>query len=808
MPHCHKPYGNGSLSFNLNYTRSVATSLHTRPPKLPYLQLVSETEQLLRSDRRTKNTYVLTITTMSFADWDESQYRGKEDMDLLIQHQNGGLNMNPWGDDEDSSEDDLGASTTQNNPRKQGEREDEVGQSEEESGESGSAEGDKPSPVDLVRVDSADEDEEEGMDDVNIGSGVSDDEDESEDEDNDDDDEGMEDVDTVPEVIVIEDEEDGNIEENDDTDASVDEDIFEGFNVIDKEFMREMLRLAPKEEIEALKTAREELQAMNQPQEPAAPKGTNSSVQGFARSHPFFTRKVAFDEEDIEDYKRDVYNFSRKAGLGRNQSKVEVMMAVAMWKKATGFGTGILLEDFDSDSENNAMTPSSIAPHLRSAQEYYKDSDAVLIVQDRVVNAARHKKRKRDSSAHKTVLPTPEDMQAAEKRAAKRRKRLEKKKARKMARMARKAQEQAGLLPERSAGDVEQTSNVTANSEIQTASSQLKKPSVPRKKKAKPGPTTSAYFTTNQSPSLKQSGPGTTSSMSSHLPQALGLGKRTNGQMDLDAPDLTRSERSESSPADSPSASKISGGIEKAMMEVNLVEELDETHDAAVEEGLKALGVGLGGPQSFKGEASTAKKTRKRKRKRNKNALAPEIVEVQSHEVPLRDESNTAYLARIHKEQDLKRRAEKLILSHDFAQTDQSRPPSRGDDLGDGDLFDFDDSVEEFATFPTARKIDETWVTEKGNTPSKERDNKNKMPVNGVSKAITEVSEQPTQLVSLPAAPAEPLSELSNTNSNDKTPRSGRRDRGRKKASLTKSSPSVEFLRLNEQEQRLKARHS
>ena len=752
---------------------------------------------------------------MSFADWDESQYRGKEDTDLLIQHQNGGLNINPWGDDEDSSEDeedsedDLGASTTQNNPRKQSEGEDGVGQSEDESGESGSAEGDKPSPVDLLGVESADEDEEGGMDDVNIGSGVSDDEDESEDEDNNDDDEGMEEVDTVPEVIVIEDEEDGNIEEeNDDTDVSVDEDIFEGFNVVDKEFMKEMLRLAPKEEIEALKTAREELEAMNEPQEPAAPKGTNSSVQNFARSHPFFIRKAAFDEEDIEDYKRDVYNFSRRAGLGRNQSKVEVMMAVAMWKKATGFGTGILLEDFDSDSENNVMTPRSIAPHLRSAQEYYKDSDTVLIVQDGVVNAARQKKRKRDSSTHKTVLPTPEDMEAAEKREAKRRKRLVKKRKRKMARMERKAQKQAGLLPERSAGDVEQTSNVTANSEIQTASSQLKKPSVPRKKKAKPGPTTSAYFTTNQSPSLKQSGPGTTSSMSSHLPQALGLGKRTNGQMDLDAPDLTRSERSESSPAGSPSASKISGGIEKAMMEVNLVEELDETHDAAVEEGLKALGVGLGGPQSVTGEASATKKTRKRKRKRNKNALAPEIVEVQSHEVPLRDESNTAYLARIQKEQDLKRRAEKLILSHDFAQTDQSRPPSRGDDLEDGDLFDFDDSVEEFATFPAARKTDETWVAEKGNTPSKERDSKNKMPVSGVSEPITEFSEQPTQLVSLPAAPAEPLSELSNTNSNDKTPRGGRRDRGRKKASLIKASPGVESLRLHEQEQQLKARHS
>ncbi|CZT49792.1 uncharacterized protein RSE6_10683 [Rhynchosporium secalis] len=62
-----------------------------------------------------------------------------------------------------------------------------------------------------------------------------------------------------------------------------------------------------------------------------------TSVQDFAREHPFWTQSV-YDGEAALEFENDVFEFAREAGLGVGVAQLEVGKALGAWKIAKGLG--------------------------------------------------------------------------------------------------------------------------------------------------------------------------------------------------------------------------------------------------------------------------------------------------------------------------------------------------------------------------------------------------------------------------------------------------------------------------------------
>jgi hypothetical protein len=136
------------------------------------------------------------------------------------------------------------------------------------------------------------------------------------------------------------------------------EDVFEGFDVnpVEKEFLNDLLQIAPPEAVMELtgKTRRISPQALSKVASDSqrtkhakifaeveslsdiAPDAQRTKrVKRFAEDHPFRVQKKWIDDE-LQEYKDDIYEFAKAAGFSDLQADVEVGKAVGAWKIERG----------------------------------------------------------------------------------------------------------------------------------------------------------------------------------------------------------------------------------------------------------------------------------------------------------------------------------------------------------------------------------------------------------------------------------------------------------------------------------------
>jgi hypothetical protein len=293
-----------------------------------------------------------------------------------------------------------------------------------------------------------------------------------------------------------------------------DDDHFEGFDIdpSQKEFMNELLAIAPEEEVELLSpppSKKHKHKHSDKSIETATSKKTTAShskqpeikefVQDFASSHPIYDKRK-WAEEDVEEYQHDIYQFATAAGLGPHQARVQVMLAVGLWKMSKGLP--VIRGEFSKEDERkmeDTLSAIGIAKEL----------------------LAGGKKRKRDDDETASEVNTPnlasvklagvsgENLAKEEKRAlrkaAKKARRREQMKLKKMG-LKRRGSD-ASSSQSAQPGPV-QPPKVTLQSSqsyyaqeaspplpISTTGAESKKE---RKKRAKPGPTTSPHFSQSQ----------------------------------------------------------------------------------------------------------------------------------------------------------------------------------------------------------------------------------------------------------------------------------------------------------------------
>jgi hypothetical protein len=275
-----------------------------------------------------------------------------------------------------------------------------------------------------------------------------------------------------------------------------DDDDFEGFDIdpSQKEFMKELLAIAPEEEVELLSPPPSKKHKHKHSDKSPAPSKSPSkqpeikeSVQDFASTHPIYDKRK-WAEEDVEEYQHDIYQFATAAGLGPHQARVQVMLAVGLWKMSKGLPViGGDISKKDERKMQDTLSAIGIAKEL----------------------LAGGKKRKRDekevNASVKTAGASGENLSTKEKRALK-------KEAKKARRREQRKLKKMGL--ERRGSDVSSSQSAQPvpvqppQVNLQSSQSyyaQETSPALPKstsgveskkekKKRAKPGPTTSPHF--------------------------------------------------------------------------------------------------------------------------------------------------------------------------------------------------------------------------------------------------------------------------------------------------------------------------
>ena len=136
------------------------------------------------------------------------------------------------------------------------------------------------------------------------------------------------------------------------------EDLLAEFDVEpeEKDFLIEILGVAPKDEVEMLQKARE------------TKPDTVKLVEDFAKSHPIYEqREGEIDEEVVVQFQRDVYDFARATRMKRKKAKMDARHAVAAWINYVGLDDSPL-------SMNKPMVKKGM-PHLTFAEDYYLHKD-------------------------------------------------------------------------------------------------------------------------------------------------------------------------------------------------------------------------------------------------------------------------------------------------------------------------------------------------------------------------------------------------------------------------------------------------
>lgn len=297
------------------------------------------------------------------------------------------------------------------------------------------------------------------------------------------------------------------------------EDLLAGFDVLEseKEFLLSLLETAPPEEVKALKgmantysTPEVEFTIIPAPR---------STVEEFAQTHPCWgggkllspDESRSWVEIEMREFKQDIYKYARAVGMGRNQAKVEIMRAVAAWRKENGLGGGEVLDEWNEESEVET--------------EIYDKSPSLLLklatplACSGAMTTKTSKKRKWESLEEAESQNISSQVVEADLVEAKRQRKALKKEKRKAARKMRKEEsrgQKAVVEADRQNGDQSR-----AIPPLPKFTSTGRKPfdeSAKKRKKAERGPTTSAYFSNSQNLTTK----------SKHEPPKLDDGERSS----------------------------------------------------------------------------------------------------------------------------------------------------------------------------------------------------------------------------------------------------------------------------------------
>jgi hypothetical protein len=273
-----------------------------------------------------------------------------------------------------------------------------------------------------------------------------------------------------------------------------DDNDFEGFDIdpSQKEFMKELLAIAPEEEVELLSPPSKKHKHKHSDKVPAPLKYPSKqpeikeSIQDFASTHPIYDKRK-WAEEDVEEYQHDIYQFATAAGLGPHQARVQVMLAVGLWKMSKGLP--VIGGEFSKEDERkmeDALSAIGIAKEL----------------------LAGGKKRKRDekelNASVKTAGASGENLSAEEKRALKKAaKKARRREQRKLKKMGLERRGSDVSFPQSAQPVPVQPPQVNLQSS-QAYYAQETSPALPnstpgaeskeKKKRAKPGPTNSPHF--------------------------------------------------------------------------------------------------------------------------------------------------------------------------------------------------------------------------------------------------------------------------------------------------------------------------
>lgn len=287
-----------------------------------------------------------------------------------------------------------------------------------------------------------------------------------------------------------------NMEE--DSDA---EDPLESFDVLEseKEFLLSLIatEIAPTEEIEALNGVTTSKSTENV--EFYVAPAPRSTVEVYVRTHPFWSRgqhldmckSVEFSKVELEEFKRDVYNYSLAAGLGKNQAKVEVMRATAAWRKERGFGVGEVLDEWEEDSEGELEISALVA------------LPALPLTSSRATTPETSRKRKRSTLEEPASQNFSSQVVEMDSTDAKRLRKLAKKERKKAERDMKKQLKKHNRSIEASERADDQSSVVSVLPKSDMTEPAVSTEPLKKKKKSKLGPTTSAYFAKPQVPDKK-----------------------------------------------------------------------------------------------------------------------------------------------------------------------------------------------------------------------------------------------------------------------------------------------------------------
>ena len=296
------------------------------------------------------------------------------------------------------------------------------------------------------------------------------------------------------------------------------ENPFADFDVAesDEEFLLSVLDAAPVEEREAL-SGRTESTSMVLP-EPYIMPAQRSTVETFARTHPCWSsgKQLSADERrhsadsKIALFTQDIYDYARKAGLGQNQANVEVMRAIAAWRKETGLGRGEVLDGWHEDSY--AETSCAIPISTRTS--------AASIVSPEVAISRTTKKRKHETMEEAPVQNLPRQAVESDTHDAKCLKKGLKKERKRAAREKRKLHLKTQKSIKRSDNQVK--NQLRAMLPPQSGSNEetlVELRAAQKRTKSNFGPTASAYFakpeilvqTSNPDPSITDGNSFTTS---------------------------------------------------------------------------------------------------------------------------------------------------------------------------------------------------------------------------------------------------------------------------------------------------------
>lgn len=375
------------------------------------------------------------------------------------------------------------------------------------------------------------------------------------------------------------------------SDLGSDEDLLAEFDVEsdEKDFLAEMLRLAPKDEIEKLQKARDEELDYDKP------------IREFIKAHPIYEQlRGDVDDVVLAEFQNDVFEFSQATGRSKERASADALGALAAWIQYVGLGDTLL--------NGGELEIKKGTPILTNAKEYYNISGNG----EGNKKKKKKKKKKGKDQSHENNLQLPTEIEDDGNRAPIF---VDVSKAESVTptipTTRRKRKRGSSQVVMSKSQDNPTISNTKALPTQQTVADSRK----PKKMRPKPGPTTSAYFATTQASLVE---PSSSKMVENSLPSKQSQNQQKHRA--LVAQDAEKSSLVVHEPR--PSHSINSTHAENLEMDTGSIHPNPEPNRNTTDNVMTEAAVSeIRSTNDPTDEAANSRKKRKRRRKRNNNRL-------------------------------------------------------------------------------------------------------------------------------------------------------------------------------------------